>query len=97
MTRTSYFLFRVANPANLVNPANLICPSIRAAQANQGNLANLANLANQICLPVCVAVLANLVNMARVMLLHLANPVVVTQIFSLVCDLCSNTCHPRVA
>jgi hypothetical protein len=81
MTGTSFFLLRV------VNLANLICSSIRAAVwANPGNLANLANPANPICLPVYVVVLANLVN-----------PVVVTRIFSLVRDLCSNTCHPRVA
>jgi hypothetical protein len=91
-TGTSYFLLRAANPANSVNPASLICPSIRAAAwANPGNSANL------ICLLVHVAVLAN---PARVMLLYLANPVkpaVVTRIFFLECDLCSNTCHPQVA
>jgi hypothetical protein len=80
-TRTSFFMLRVANPANPVNPANLICPSIRVAI-----WANLGSLANPICLPVRVAILANLVNPARVI-----------RTFSLVCHLCSNACHPQVA
>jgi hypothetical protein len=89
MTRTSIFMLRVANPANL------ICPSICAVV-----WANPGSLANPICLPVHVAVLANPVNPAQVMLLCLANPVnpaVVTRIFSLIRDLRSNTCHPQVA
>jgi hypothetical protein len=82
-------MLHVANPANLVNSANLVCSSIYYAV-----------WANPIYLPVRVAVLANPVNLAWVMLLRLANPVnpaVVTQIFSLVHDLCSSTFHPRVA
>jgi hypothetical protein len=70
----------------VVNPGNLISLSICAVVWD-----NPGSLANPICLPVCVAILANLVNLARVMLLCLANPVnlvVVAQIFSLVCDLC---------
>jgi hypothetical protein len=89
MTGTSFFILRVANP---VNPDSLICPSIHAAV-----WANPSSLANPICLPVYVAILVNPVNLARVMLLRLANPVnpaVITRIFTFVCDLCSNTCHP---
>jgi hypothetical protein len=86
MTGTSFFMLHVANPANLINL------SIRdAVWANPGSLANL------ICLMVHIAVLANPVNPARVILLHLdnaVNPAVVTQIFSFVRDLCSNTCCP---
>jgi hypothetical protein len=85
----------------MIYPANLICPLIRAAAwANPGNLANPTNPANPICLLVHVAILVNPVNAAREMLLHLANPVnlaVVTQIFSLVRDPCSNIYHPQVA
>jgi hypothetical protein len=73
-------MLRVANSANPVNMANLNCLSICAAV-----WANPGRLANPICLLVRVAVLANLVNPARVMLLHLANTVnlaVVTQILT---------------
>jgi hypothetical protein len=77
---------------HVANPANLIYPSIRdVVWANPGSLANL------ICLMVHIAVLANPVNPARVILLHLdnaVNPAVVTQIFSFVRDLCNNTCCP---
>jgi hypothetical protein len=76
----------------VANPAYLIYLSIRAAVwANPGSLANPINLS------VRASILAN---PAQVMLLCLANPVnptVVTQIFSLVRDLYSNTYHPRVA
>jgi hypothetical protein len=111
MMGTSFFLLRAANPvnpANLICPSIRA-----VVWANLGNLANPANPANPICLLICVAILANLiypsictavwanpVNPAWVMLLHLANPInpaVVTQIFSLVRDLCSNICHPQVA
>jgi hypothetical protein len=99
-TGISYFLLRVANPANPINPSNLIYQSIRATTwANLGNLANLSNPVNLIYLLVCVTILANPVNPTRVMLLrftNLVNPAVVTQIFSLVRDLCSNTCHAQV-
>jgi hypothetical protein len=81
MIGTSYFLLCAANPTSL------ICPSIHAAAwANPGNSAYSANSAKLICLPVHVAVLANPVN-----------PTVVTRIFFLVRELCSNTYHPRVA
>jgi hypothetical protein len=64
MTRTSFFMLHVANLANL------ICPSIRAAI-----WAKTGSLANPICLPVLVAILANPVKPAQVMLLRLANSV----------------------
>jgi hypothetical protein len=95
MTGTSFFILHVANLTNPVNLANLIRPSIRAAV-----WANPSSLDNPICLSIRVAVLANPVNPARVMLLRLSNlvnPAVVTQIFSHVRDLCSNTYHPQVA
>jgi hypothetical protein len=90
-TRTSYFLLRVANPADLVNPANPICSSTRAFV--------LANPANPMCLPIRAIVMANLANPTWVVLHHLANPdnpAGVTQILSPVRDLCNSTCQPRV-
>jgi hypothetical protein len=54
MSGTSFFMLRFANPANL------IYSSIHAAI-----WANPGSLANPICLPIHVAILANLVNQAR--------------------------------
>jgi hypothetical protein len=79
----------LANPANSVY---LIYSLIRATV-----WANPGSLANPICLPVRVAILANPAQVMLLCLANLVNPVVVTRIFSLVHDFCSNTCHRRVA